>query len=110
MSWFSSAERGEHALQLHCGMNPRISSYADIEGHEGEARPDASAAPKEEHAGGGVALPTYHEEHPHRGAERVELGEPVDDVMDDGRIPVTPPAPVETPASPAPPTGADEKA
>lgn len=88
-------------------MNPRISSYADIEGQEGEAQPTATAPEQEaneEHEGGGVALPTYRERHPHRGAERVELGEPVADVMDGRVVPAVPPT-----SSPVAPTGEPTK-
>jgi hypothetical protein len=85
-------------------MNPRISSYADIEGQEGEAQPTAPEKPSEEHEGGGVALPTYRERHPHRGAERVDLGEPVADVMDGRIIPVVPPDASSPPAPTGEPT------
>lgn len=75
-------------------MNPRIASYQDIEGNDGEARPKAetpttSAGPVD-HEGRGVAIPTYSERHPHRGAERVELGEPVvEDLVKEARVTLT---------------------
>lgn len=75
-------------------MNPRIASYTDIEGHDGEARPKAEtpagAADHVDHEGRGVAIPTYSERHLHRGAERVELGEPVvEDLVKEARVTLT---------------------
>lgn len=75
-------------------MNPRITSYQDIEGKDGEARPKAETpagtAEHIDHEGRGVAIPTYSERHPHRGAERVELGEPVvEDLVKEARVTLT---------------------
>ncbi|MBS2014385.1 MAG: hypothetical protein JST00_15970 [Deltaproteobacteria bacterium] len=97
-------------------MNPRLASHASsrvVDGHDGES----PQAPTEQdrhttherhtaqrdvvHEGKGVAMPTYRERHPHRGAERVSLGEPVARDVKTDEVAITDPSGGD--AAPPPP-------